>query len=292
MKADKSIDPVETSVLRTRDGYIDIHSHVLPGIDDGPATLEESIVLCADLARQNVSHVIATPHQLNFDDHAQPALPNEKGTHANSVRLLVRQLNSELTRRGIDLTVHAGGEVRVSPDIIEALDTGLALTLCDEHRFVLIELPFDTTIPARGIVERLHSAGLGVILAHPERYTASQTNPGFLREWSHHQVMFQVNAGSIVGEYGRTVQKLALELIQSGGVHFIASDAHNATTLGRRGPQIRAAADLIRDTFGQHVVRQLLIDNPRLVVPLSEPPMPKAPFSLGLASNSQVLQSR
>ena len=248
--------------------FVDIHCHILPGIDDGPVNLEQSVQLARLLVQQNVGHVVATPHQLCPQPHVLASVPPDQQhrqpelASRSSVLRLVDELNQALVQRRIPLLVHPGGEVHIVPNLIEQLDAGVALTLCDHNAFVLVELPFDHPLPARGIIQQLHQRGLGVILAHPERYASALQDPGFLDDWIEHHAMLQINADSLCGDHGNAVQKLALSLIETGKAHFVASDAHG----NGRPPRLAQAFELLKSVIPLPACEQLFIHNPAKVI--------------------------
>jgi protein-tyrosine phosphatase len=197
---------------------IDLHSHVLPGIDDGPATLEGSLALARAAVARGTSTLVATPHI----DHSFGIAPR-------TVAPAVRALRSELSRAQIPLDVLAGGEIAISR-LAELSDDDLRVVCLGEGPYLLVESPH---VPTAGTIEPalfdLQIRGFGVLLAHPER------SPVFLRDRERLRTLVQqgalcsITAGSLAGKFGRTVRAYALELLQDGLVHDVASDAHDDT---------------------------------------------------------------
>jgi protein-tyrosine phosphatase len=242
---------------------LDLHCHILPGVDDGPESMVESVELARLLVEQGVTDVIATPHQLVEGPRS------ELSTRAIVQR--VEELNQQLKQHNIPLSVHPGGEVRATDDIVAQIQCGYATTLCNAHQFLLLELPFNSPLPPRGIVEHIHALGLGVILAHPERYAFALADPHFLDDWSQHRAMFQLNASSVAGDHGSAVQQLALQLVRRGQVHFVASDTHGY----KRPPRLDAARQILVEEFSSQLARQLCDINPRLILNSSPSPSRK-----------------
>jgi protein-tyrosine phosphatase len=206
---------------------IDLHSHVLPGIDDGPPTMEGSLALARAAAEQGTTVLAATPH-VTWD------LPRNT---AGLIAGLVGEVNAEIGAAGIGLQVVPGGEIAMSraADLPAEEVTGLRL---GGGPWVLVECPF--TPSAAGFDEILHAVSLRghrILLAHPERSPAFQRDPELLARFVHMGMLAQVTAGSFTGEFGRTVQRTAQDMLARGLVHVVASDAHDAV---RRGPAIAA----------------------------------------------------
>ncbi len=197
---------------------IDLHSHVLPGIDDGPATLEGSLALARAAIARGTTTLLATPHI----DHSFGIAPR-------TVAPAVRALRSELAGAEIPLDVLAGGEVAISR-LAELSDDDLRTVRLGDGPYLLVESPH---VPTAGTIEPalfdLQVRGFGVLLAHPER------SPVFLRDRERLRALVQqgalcsITAGSLTGKFGRTVRAYALELLEEGLVHDVASDAHDHT---------------------------------------------------------------
>ncbi len=203
---------------------IDLHCHILPGIDDGPATIEDSLALARAAAAAGTRVIVATPH-------VSWRYPNEPGTIAR----LVDELNARLSGEAIELQVRPGAELAMS----RVADTDRAqlerLTL-GGGGWLLVEPPFVPT--AHGldaIVLDLQRRGRRVILAHPERCAAFHRDPQMLRSLVQAGVLTSLTAGSLVGRFGAPVRRFALRLVEEELVHNVASDAHDEV---RRPPGI------------------------------------------------------
>lgn len=193
---------------------IDIHCHILPGIDDGPQTIAQSLSIARALAAEGYHHVIATPHSRDGIFNAEP----------ETIYAKTKQLNQALLDTGIDLTVYPGAEYPLIPDLL----VGQLVTL-NRTRYLLIELPFTQPIPqyAEDILFQLKAKGLIPILAHPARCLGIREDTGLVEKYFAQGILIQVNTASFLGHYGKRVQYLAEKLIRQGLVHFIATDSHN-----------------------------------------------------------------
>lgn len=244
---------------------IDLHAHLLPGVDDGPTNWEEALALSRQLAGQGVTKVLATPHFFP-GCHPEP----------RQIVALINELNERLRSIQVPLTVYPGVEVYLDPDLTALVARRAVLTLNNTGRYLLVELPFDT-VPSctENVFFYLMLEGFIPILAHPERNVELNENPGLLVRLVERGVLVQVNAGSIAGEFGSRVQRFAENLVCQGLVHFLGSDAHHP----RKRPSLLPAA-LARLNNLVDRERVLLIShlNPRAILvggevrsPVSEP---------------------
>lgn len=243
----------EGPLTRTSVKFVDVHCHCLPHLDDGPESVAEAILLCRVLAADNVSTVVATPHQLGrFEDR----------TRARAIRRAVGALNVALAERGIDLAVLPGAEVRVDERIDALLARGEILTLADAGRHVLLELPWDTLIDIEPLLAQFTSRGVRTILAHPERNGPLLQRPQMLGRWLALGVGLQITAGSLTGDWGRYVERAAWGLVAQGGRTCIATDAHD----GLQSPDMTKAFEAVAARWGRDLALSLCVENPARVI--------------------------
>jgi protein-tyrosine phosphatase len=206
---------------------IDLHCHLLPGLDDGPVSLESALALAQLQVAAGVRVVAATPH-------VSPGMPNDAATIADGVT----EMRVALRAAAISLEVVSGAEV----------DLGYALELSDEELrglalgdgpWILLEVPLQPDAPLEPIVARLRARGHEILLAHPERSPMLQRNPAMLHRLVGAGVLSQITARSLVGAFGRVVQRFSERLVEDGLVHVLASDAHDVQ---RRPPGLSAPA--------------------------------------------------
>lgn len=222
-------------------GYIDIHCHCLPGIDDGPVTKTQSIALCQALVEDGVATVIATPHQLGrFSDC------NE----ATQIRENVSALNEDLKINKIPLIVMPGADVRVDERICDLLEADRILTLADGGKYILLELPHEVFIDITPLLTGLASMGIQAIISHPERHPILVNEPDILLKWQKLSSHLQVTSASLHGQFGLTAQKAAWNFLKSGWVSFIATDSHD---LEVRKPCMKSAFELISMELGDPI---------------------------------------
>lgn len=199
---------------------IDLHNHILPGVDDGAADLDESLAIARAFVAEGVCAVTATPHQDPM--HGRGITGPEVGTR-------VVALSAALREAGIPLALLPGMELLLTPDAPGLLQAGTACGLAGSS-WVLVELP-PTTIERPLYLDdtlfHLQLAGYRPILAHPERYGFVQRDPGTLDALVDRGAVAQVTAPALLGEYGRTIRKTAAQLVRNGSCALAASDRHH-----------------------------------------------------------------
>lgn len=197
---------------------LDLHSHILFGIDDGAQTLEESVALAQQAVKEGITHIIATPHYK----------PSQYINKAPKIRALVDLLQMELDNRGVALTVFPGQEVRISENLLAEIDAGDIQFLDEGNRYVLIEFP-TLVIPTytQALFYELQSRGIVPVIAHPERNAKIIKDITILEELVAGGALAQLTAASLIGEFGDDLVDLSHKMLEKGLVHVIASDAHN-----------------------------------------------------------------
>jgi protein-tyrosine phosphatase len=237
-----------------REHYVDIHCHCLPGLDDGPATMSESLALCRALVNENITTVVATPHQLGRFSECNEAA---------QVREAVLTLNEKLKSNDIALGVMAGADVRVDERICQLLEADKVLTLTDGGKYILLELPHEVFIDIEPLLADLGSMGIQSIISHPERHPGLTKEPDILAKWLERPAHLQVTAGSLLGCFGSATEKFGWGLLGSGRASLVATDCHN---LDGRRPCMKAAFKRISDRLGETVARLVCIENPLRVL--------------------------
>ena len=232
---------------------IDMHSHILMNVDDGAQSESDSLEMARQAVKEGITTIVATPH------HKLRNYNNPKQTVVTGVA----QLNALLQKEQIPLTVLPGQEIRVYGELLEDFEKGKVLTVNDRGTYLLIEFS-SSHIPAYAprLFYELQIAGYIPIIVHPERNTIFLEQPKRLYEFVNHGALTQVTAASIVGCFGKKIQKFSHQLIQANLTHFLASDAHNTTT---RSFKMAEAIELIRTHYNDDTV-SLLQHNAELLV--------------------------
>ncbi|NIK11805.1 tyrosine-protein phosphatase [Alkalibacillus almallahensis] len=223
---------------------IDIHSHILPGVDDGAESTADSIAMAKVAQSEGINTIYATPHHLNGRYDTEPKVIEEK----------VHNLNEEFKKLNINLTVLEGQEIRINGEVHEDLQNGSAISLGNQSIYTLIEFP-SSHIPqfSKYTIYDLQRDGYLPIIAHPERNAGISNHPNTLYRLVKRGALSQLTAASVAGHFGKKIQKLCFKLIEANLVHFIASDAHNTDS---RGFFMEEAFDVIEKRYGYGLVEQ------------------------------------
>ncbi len=253
--------------IRHAGAVIDLHCHILPGIDDGPVTLEESLAIADAAIAAGTATIVATSH-VSWD---------YPGNTATLLATKVDEVNAALLDRRMDLEVRPGAEVALTR-ALDLADAELTALRLGGGPWLLLECPLSPVAAGveqgiQALRERGHEQ---IVLAHPERVPAFQRDPDMLARLVNSGVLTSVTAGAFVGRFGKEVQRFARRLLADGLVHDVASDAHS---VGRRPPEI---VPTLRETgLDDHQIDHLARAMPLAILqgtpPPPSPPMPAAP---------------
>jgi protein-tyrosine phosphatase len=221
---------------------IDIHSHILPGIDDGAKTIQESIDMAKQAVSEGIHTIIATPHHMNgsYSNKKSDILP------------LVSSVNEVLKKEYIDLTILPGQECRIYGEILEDYQKGDILPLNLSSQYLFIEFP-SSSVPryAERLLYDIQVEGLTPVIVHPERNAELIERPDKLYKLVKNGAVTQLTASSLTGYFGKNIQKFSQQMIQANLTHFIASDAHN---IHNRTFKMEEAMDYIEKKYGIDMV--------------------------------------
>lgn len=233
----------------------DIHSHIVPALDDGSSDMLTSLAMAELAAECGTEIMIATPHcnqRGQFENYASDELLRS-----------FEELKNEVAAAEIPLELYLGAEVFGTADVPKLYREGKLPTL-NGSRYMLIEFDFyEGSVFMQSVLYRLLDDGVTPILAHPERYFALQDRPETAMAWFYDGVGIQLNKGSLFGRFGRRAAKLADILLSEGTVSCIASDAHGA---GVRTPDMTDAYGYISANFTEELAELLMNENPRRTV--------------------------
>jgi protein-tyrosine phosphatase len=229
---------------------VDIHNHILTGMDDGAKSLQDSVLMAQQAADRGITHVIATPHHKNGAFNNRPV----------EIRKQTEELNNVIREQEIPLTVLPGMELHLHGDISKDINdiTQNLIPLSEGNKYILIELPY-TYIPhfTEAIFYQLQLMDYIPIIAHPERNSEIKRQPNRLFDLINLGALAQVTAASVVGLFGKESQRFTAKLLKHNLVHFIASDAHNTTS---RSFELVSAYTYIEEHFSKKH-REYLVDN-------------------------------
>ena len=247
---------------------IDLHTHILPSLDDGARDLEEALAMARMAVRDGITAAVATPHF--FRD----GLETFQG---DLIRRKRDEFQSVLHRERISLNVHLGAEVHVSHDLLSKVLKYREYLMLNRSSYLFIEFPSDHIFKGvKNLIFELMTEGIHPIITHPERNTVFQRNPALLFELVETGVLIQMNSGSLTGAYGSQVRKTAVELLRNKMVHFLASDCHSTKGLV---PNLSEALHTIREQHGDALANALVQYNPQAVLDNGEIPYQPDPRS-------------
>lgn len=232
---------------------IDIHSHVLPGIDDGAKNFDDSLAILKGLAGQDITDLILTPHYVASSTYVSPRSTNLK---------LYRQLQAIADGAKLGITLHLGNEIYIDRDIAKLLKAGKISSLADS-KYLLVELPMSGEFADfEDILLSLQYAGWQVILAHPERYHTYHEDYKKIYNLTEQGILLQCNLGSIVGQYGRHSKKVIKKLAKEKLIFCFGTDTHRV----RDFSEIAKARKKLQRYYTHEEFKQLLEDNPRKII--------------------------
>ena len=232
---------------------IDIHCHIMPGVDDGSPDMATSLEMLRIADKNGITHLILTPHH-------KPMHHNVSPEHNVAYR---KRLQEAATEAGIKAKLFSGNEIYYSDETMEELERGKICSLAGSD-YVLVE--FHPTNPYKAIQNaagRVQAAGFIPIIAHVERYSDIVSHPDRVRDLVEMGCFIQVNASSVMGKYGFGISHFTKKLLKEKMVHFIASDAHDT---GRRAPQLLDCRNYVERKFGEDYGKKLFFTNPANVI--------------------------
>lgn len=233
--------------------YIDIHSHILPGVDDGSQNMETTMEMVETAYRQGVRTMIATPHY--YPGHVRR--PKE---HLEEI---FRETVAAINEKYSDFTLHLGNEIYYRDEIVEKLLNNRICTLAGT-KYVLLEFtPSAQYSLLCSAVRRCLENGFDPVLAHIERYQCLWKNEKNIAELIRMGAYMQINAENFVGGLFAPMKRYCLKLIKDGLVHFIGSDCHN---MQDRSPNIEVAANYLREKLDSDTYYRIMMDNPQRLV--------------------------
>lgn len=234
---------------------LDLHIHIIPGVDDGAQDYEDTIAMAQIAAASDVTTIVATPHanQMGrFENFYTPDFAEE-----------YEHLQNMIWSYRIDLRVLQGQEIMASEDMVSKIRAGRLISL-NHTQYYLIEFPFDSD--PRWIRDRLADViGMGKtpLIAHVERYFCVQDNPSLVYEWIRMGCFTQLNKGSVFGRFGREAQRASVPLLNYELIHCVASDAHSPV---QRTPWLGEMWDFLVSYYDEEYAYRLLEGNPRRIV--------------------------
>ncbi len=231
---------------------IDLHMHVLPGVDDGAKDIEDALEMCRIASESGVRGIVATSH-----GNLMPALSAAKYKEA------YRFLKQELKNEEIPIRLYIGMEIFMDADAVSQIENSELLTL-NGTRYVLVEFDFGEDLwMVNEYIQMLQESGYIPVIAHAERYQFVQAHPEEVFRWVENDCVIQVNKGSLLGAFGKRERETAFSLLQHNLVHVIASDAHGTR---KRTPNMTNIVRFLGDTVSPGMRKLLLSENPARIL--------------------------
>lgn len=229
-------------------GFIDIHSHILPGLDDGARSIEQSLEMLQIAYEEGIDLIIATPH--NMPGKGQPSL--------EVVQSRAEKLQEIAEKEGIPISIVIGTEHYFREEVLEALEDEEGITM-NGSGYVLLEFePMVEKTYFRNTLRDVLGTGHQPIVAHVERYANVMKDKSMLNDLKKMGVLLQVNAASVIGDNGRLAKKDVKWMLKQGLVDFVATDAHSH---GRRAPYMQKCARYLYKKYDEQYVNELLYGN-------------------------------
>lgn len=232
---------------------IDFHTHILPNVDDGSKSVEETFELLKEAKEVGFDAIISTSHYM------------EEYYEVNSAEreVWIKAISENLDKQNINLKLYLGNEIYITENIIDLLETGKATTI-NNTNYVLFEFPLNTKpMNMYDIIYDMLQYKLIPVLAHPERYSFIQKEPEIVYDLIQKGVLMQSNYGSIIGQYGEKAQLIAKKFLENDMIHFLGSDVHKKNTIYPRIPQVLSELRII---IGEEKLKELTTINPKLVL--------------------------
>lgn len=232
---------------------IDLHCHLLPGIDDGAADLALSLEMARCAVADGITVTACTPH----------IMPGYYENTGPRIRGAIADLRNVLENEGIPLRLVTGADVHLTTDLVDGLSSGRMLTLNDS-RYFLFEPPHNTAPPRMAdAVFDVMAAGYQPIITHPERLRWIEEHYSLMQQLVRAGVWMQLTAGSVTGRFGKRPKYWSDRMLDEGIVHILATDAHN---MRGRNPVLSHAVDLVGKRLGEQSARDMVFTRPQAVL--------------------------
>lgn len=234
--------------------YYDLHAHILPGVDDGPAHIDDAIAIARIAAANGTRMMLATPHRKDVTENW--SVPH--------IRSLAAELQRRIDAEGIPIVLALGMENHIDETLPRDAADGRALTM-NGSRYILVEMPFfEQRDFVEGALSALQAQGLTPVFAHPERIEAFQRCPALLKRYIGMGMLSQVTRGSLLGHWGEPARQFALDLLRQGLAHMLSSDTHSPKP--PRTPELGRAVRIAAEVVGEDAALRMATDAPRAII--------------------------
>ncbi|UCF65549.1 MAG: hypothetical protein JSW33_06870 [bacterium] len=234
--------------------FIDIHSHLIPQFDDGPKNFQESLDMLRQAVDQGITQVFATSH---FNEWIPREVETEYFKKLN-------QLRKKAERANLPITIHSGSEIFYHQYVEKTVKKSKVTTLGNWGQYILLEFPmFQMPDGAEEVLFKLAADKYIPIVAHPERYVKIVERPRRILNFIRFGGLLQVNGGSILGHFGKDIQKVALQLLERELVHFIASDAHSPRV---RQYVLKPVYEFLQNKISEDYLNKVLFVHQKMII--------------------------
>ena len=228
---------------------IDVHCHILPGVDDGSRNVEESMEMVREAYKAGFTNIISTSHYIE-ESYNVPKIKRQE---------LIDMLNSKIEQEGMKIKIYNGAEAYITPNLVELIKAEELPTM-NGTKYLLMELPMHNQIlNLESIVSKVINQGITLIIAHPERYSYVQKNYKVLNELAEMGVLFQANYGSCIGQYGKEAEKTLKKLLKADRISFFGTDCHRANSVYCQMPEVLKKLEKM---IGKEKLEELTTTNP------------------------------
>ncbi|MBC2696397.1 MAG: tyrosine protein phosphatase [Desulfosporosinus sp.] len=231
---------------------IDLHSHILPCLDDGARNMDETLEMCRIAEADGIHTIIASPHSRNgvYNNDEKTILP------------VLKKVKEAVKEKGISIEIIPAVDMHIDPEVVTFFKQNSQLLLGE--RYVLLEFPSQSIPPYTGeFLFKMKLKGYIPIITHPERNTIIQGDISVLHKWVEDGAIVQLTAMSLTGEFGEKVRKVSLKMVQSGLVHFIATDAHSSNW---RKPILSKGRNVLEEILDSNRAKAMVEDIPKKIL--------------------------
>ena len=236
---------------------IDLHCHLLPGVDDGPRSMDESMALARMALENGITHIKATPHYLAI---------TRKSTWEH-IHTIVNEVRAALSANDIPLEISLAAEVRICGELVNLIPAGEVpfIGQWQGRPVLLLEFPHTSTLPfgSENLIRWLISQGITPMIAHPERNKTFQREPDTLEVLRRAGCLLQVTSGAFLGQFGAEAERVAVTLLEQEHITIVATDAHDAVD---RPPNLKAGFDEMARRVGKAMALRLTSENPAEII--------------------------
>lgn len=238
---------------KTKEKMIDLHCHVLPGIDDGSQSMEQTMEMLRIASREGIEAIIVTPHYKE----------GRRNADISTIVKCMQGVQEKIEEQGLGVRLYPGNEIFYFDGVEELLEQDRVLTLNGTDRVLVEFSPTEEYTYIRNSLDNIRAQGYVPVLAHVERYECMVKHPEHVKELKHMDVEIQINASSVQGKLGRKVQQFLYQLLKDRCVYYVGTDAHNAES---RAPEFQECYQMLKKKFDAAYIEEIFYENALAVI--------------------------